>query len=113
MKIILREESLSVAVKTECAHCAGSIIIELDHELNYKIMEGSENLLAFFPFVDFDKLTDPSIIDAFWRKSVFFWAEEHARAFRAKTNQIEGAYYDLEQGVHFTKIVQSAIFAFE
>lgn len=39
--------------------------MELDHELNYKIIEGDENLLAFFPFVDFDKLTDPSIIDAF------------------------------------------------
>jgi hypothetical protein len=70
-------------------------------------------LLAFIPFVDFDKLTDPSIIDAFWRKSVFFWSEEHAREFRAETNQIEGAYYSLEQGMHFTKIVQSGIFGFK
>jgi len=39
--------------------------MELDHELNYKIVEGEKDLLAFFPFVDFDKLNDPSIIDAF------------------------------------------------
>ena len=61
----LREKSLSVVVKTECAHCARAIIVEFDQELNYKITEGPENLLAFFPFVDFDKITDPSIIDAF------------------------------------------------
>ena len=61
----LRAKSLSVVVKTECAHCGRSIIIELDHELNYKIVEGSEDLLVFLPFVDFDRLTEPSIIDAF------------------------------------------------
>jgi len=61
----LLEKSLSVVVNTECAHCAHPIIIEFDDELNYKIVEGEEDLLAFFPFVDFDKLTDPSIIDAF------------------------------------------------
>jgi hypothetical protein len=41
------------------------MIMEIDDELNYKIIEGPEELLAFIPFVDFDKLTDPSIIDAF------------------------------------------------
>jgi len=61
----LQEKTLSVIVKTECAHSNRSIIIEFDHELHFKIIEGSENLLAFFPFVDFEKLTDPSIIDAF------------------------------------------------
>jgi hypothetical protein len=52
-------------VKTDCAHCNRSIIIEFDHELNYKIIEGEKGLLAFFPFVDFNKLKDPNIIDAF------------------------------------------------
>ena len=42
-----------------------------------------------------------------------FMSEEHAREFRAETDQIEGAFYNLQQGAHFTKIVQSAIFAFE
>jgi hypothetical protein len=47
----LRNESLAVTIRTECGHCSRSIRIEVDSELNY--------------LVDFEKLKDPSIIDAF------------------------------------------------
>lgn len=41
--------------------------IEMDSELRYRVVEESEgaNPLVFTPFVDFDKLTEASIIDAF------------------------------------------------
>jgi hypothetical protein len=37
----------------------------MDSELSHKILEGPTNPLVFVPFVDFDKLKDPSIIEAF------------------------------------------------
>jgi hypothetical protein len=61
----LRKEPLSVVVTTECAHCAQPIHIELDSELRYRVAEEDAEPLVFSPQVDFDKLTDPSIIDAF------------------------------------------------
>jgi hypothetical protein len=61
----LRKEPLSVVVTTECAHCAQPIHIELDSELKYRVVEAGAEPLVFSPQVDFDKLTDPSIIDAF------------------------------------------------
>jgi len=39
--------------------------IEIDSDLQYRIVEGGTDLLAFMPVVDFFKLTDPSIIDRF------------------------------------------------
>ncbi len=60
----LRNESLAITVKTECAHCSRPIQIELDSELNYRVVEGADPLV-FVPHVDFEKLKDPSIIDAF------------------------------------------------
>ena len=61
----LREEPLSVVIKTECAHCSQPIIFELDSELRYHILEGGKDPLVFVPYVDFDQLNEPSIIDAF------------------------------------------------
>ena len=61
----LREETLSVIIRTECKHCAESIKIEMDSGLNYKVLEGPTDPLVFVPFVDFDKLAERSIIDAF------------------------------------------------
>ncbi len=42
-----------------------------------------------------------------------FMSEEHARASRVKTDQIDGNYFTLEQCACFDRIVQSAIFAFK
>jgi len=37
----------------------------MDSEFRYQIVEGGANPLVFNPFVDFSKLREPSIIDAF------------------------------------------------
>jgi len=61
----LRDETLSVTIETECAHCNRSLTIELDEELNYQVREEGGDPLVFVPLVDFERLEDPSIIDAF------------------------------------------------
>ena len=60
----LRNESIAITINTECAHCSRSMRIEIDSELNCRVEEGVDPLI-FVPFVDFEKLKDPSIIDAF------------------------------------------------
>jgi hypothetical protein len=37
----------------------------MDGDLNYRVVEDGAKPLVFVPMVDFDKLEDPSIIDAF------------------------------------------------
>ena len=61
----LREEPLSFAIETECAHCKRPLHLEMDGDLNYRVVEDGAEPLVFVPMVDFDKLEDPSIIDAF------------------------------------------------
>jgi len=61
----LREKPISVVVRTKCAYSSEPIIIEIDSELRHRIVEGGTDLLVFVPHVDFAKLADPSIIDAF------------------------------------------------
>jgi hypothetical protein len=60
----LRNESIAITIETECVHCSRSMRIELDSELSYRVVEGADPLI-FVPLVDFEKLEDPSIIDAF------------------------------------------------
>ncbi len=64
----LRNEPVAISIETECAHCSLSIRIELnsepDSELHYRVVEGADPLV-FVPHVNFEKLKDPSIIDAF------------------------------------------------
>ena len=60
----LRNESLVVSIRTECAHCARRMQIEVDSRLSYHVADGADPLI-FVPLVDFEKLKDPSIIDAF------------------------------------------------
>ncbi len=72
----LRNEPVGVTIETECAHCSRSIRIEVDSAVNsgpdsepdsalsYRVVEGT-GPLVFVPHVDFEKLKDPSIIDAF------------------------------------------------
>jgi hypothetical protein len=61
----LREEALSFQISTECAHCGQPLHLELDSELDYQVVEDRADPLVFVPTVDFEKLDDPSIIDAF------------------------------------------------
>jgi hypothetical protein len=61
----LRKEKLSFLIETECAHCHAPIHLEIDSNLNYKVFEDGADPLVFTPMVDFARLEDPSIIDAF------------------------------------------------
>ena len=60
----LRNQPLEISIDTECAHCSRPIRIEMDSELNCRVVEDTDPLI-FVPLVDFEKLKDPSIIDAF------------------------------------------------
>jgi hypothetical protein len=61
----LREERLAFEVETECAHCGQPLHLEMDSDLDYRVMEDDAGPLVFVPMVDFGHLEDPSIIDAF------------------------------------------------
>ena len=61
----LRQEKISFEIETSCAHCGRAIRIEIDSELHIHKVEEGASPLVFVPMVDFDKLQDPSIIDAF------------------------------------------------
>jgi hypothetical protein len=61
----LRGEPLSVLVETECGHCGEALHLEIDSELRWRVGEARADPLVFVPIVDFDKLAEPSIIDAF------------------------------------------------
>jgi uncharacterized metal-binding protein YceD (DUF177 family) len=61
----LRKEQLSFTITTECAHCHQPLHIEIDSELNYRVVEADAQPLVYAPMVNFGKLADPSIIDAF------------------------------------------------
>jgi hypothetical protein len=61
----LRGEPLSVVVRTECAHCASPLHLEIDSELNVHVVEEGADPVLFVPMVDLHALEEPSIIDAF------------------------------------------------
>lgn len=60
----LRNASVSVSFRTECAHCARRMQIDVDGQLEYSVAGGADPLI-FVPLVNFEKLKDPSIIHAF------------------------------------------------
>ncbi|MFN2227555.1 MAG: hypothetical protein ACK2UY_14630 [Anaerolineae bacterium] len=61
----LRGECLSFTINSICAETGRPIRIEIDSDLNYRTVEGEAGTMLCIPLVDFDKLEDPSIIDAF------------------------------------------------
>jgi hypothetical protein len=61
----LRGEPLSVAIETQCEHCSQPIHIEIDSELACRVEEEGADPLAFVPIMDFSKLADRCITDAF------------------------------------------------
>jgi hypothetical protein len=61
----LRKKQVSITVQTQCAHCAEPMRLKINSDLNCEILVGGAELLLFVPQVDFSKLADPSIVDAF------------------------------------------------
>jgi hypothetical protein len=56
---------MSFTIHTSCAHCGQPLQFEMDNHLNYTVQEKDAAPIVFSPLVDFGKLEDPSIIDAF------------------------------------------------
>ena len=56
---------MSFTIKTECGHCHEPIQIEIDSELNYRVIGSRAEPLVYVPKVDISKLEEPSIIDSF------------------------------------------------
>jgi hypothetical protein len=61
----LRDEPLSFVIESSCAQSGRPIQIEIDGQLNYHVRQKDADPVILIPIVDFDKLGDPSIIDAF------------------------------------------------
>jgi hypothetical protein len=61
----LREERLSVAVETECAHCAERLQLELDSELTYRVNSAGAEPLVFMPHVEWAAFNEPNIIHSY------------------------------------------------
>ena len=61
----LREEYLTVAIETQCAHCGEAMHIDLDSELKYRVRENDARPLMFEPRVDWDTFEEPNILHAY------------------------------------------------
>jgi hypothetical protein len=61
----LLSSSLSVVIRSECGHCGRPLVIEMDWELNYTVKSPGAEPMILVPLVDFKRLEDPNIIDAF------------------------------------------------
>ncbi|MBI5567341.1 MAG: hypothetical protein HY870_20750 [Chloroflexi bacterium] len=61
----LRPDFTSISLTTECAHCGQPLHIEIDRDLNYRVAEAGARPIVAAPQVNFARLRDPSIIDAF------------------------------------------------
>jgi hypothetical protein len=61
----LRGEHLSFVVETACADSGRPIQIEIDSELDYRVLQEKADVRIFVPIIDMERLQDPSIIDAF------------------------------------------------
>ena len=55
---------VSVHVESSCACCDAPIVFDLDRDMRLSVEDDLEPLI-FVKRVDFEKLKDPSIIDAF------------------------------------------------
>jgi hypothetical protein len=59
------KEPLDFLIETACATSGQLIQIEIDSQLVYSVRQADADPTIFVPIVDFEKLDDPSIIDAF------------------------------------------------
>ena len=55
----LRDETLTIEIRSRCAHCDRDITISVDSELQY---DAPPEVLVFEPRVDWSKFREPNII---------------------------------------------------
>jgi hypothetical protein len=61
----LRAEKISFVIDTECGHCQQPLQIEIDSQLNHKVVQPEAEPMVYVPMLDLEKLDEPSIIDSF------------------------------------------------
>ena len=61
----LRNEHLTFSITTECGHCRKPIHLEMDSDLNCRVLEEDAEPLVFVPVPGVEKIKDKSIIDGF------------------------------------------------
>jgi hypothetical protein len=61
----LRKQPLRVVIQTTCAHCGEPLTLEVSSDMQATRITPGARPMVFSPLVDFGKLRDPSIIDAF------------------------------------------------
>jgi hypothetical protein len=61
----LRNEKLTVTVRTECAHCKTPMVITIDSDRNIMAKDSDSKPMVFVPDVDLLNLKEESIINAF------------------------------------------------
>jgi len=61
----LRNEKLTFSIETQCGHCGEPLHLEIDSDLNYRVLEEGADPLVYAPLLEVAKLEDPSIIDGF------------------------------------------------
>lgn len=61
----LRRRWLESTLTTECAHCAEPLEVAVDSELGIQVLTPGARPLISSPFVNFRRLKDKHIIDAF------------------------------------------------
>ena len=61
----LRNESVTVRVATECVHCAKTMEMAIDSDLNVKPDDENCDPVIFVPDIDLLNLQEDSIIDSF------------------------------------------------
>ncbi len=52
-------------IQTECVHCGQPLRLQIDSALNFRSLEAQADPRIFVPLVDFARLLDGSIFDAF------------------------------------------------
>ena len=61
----LRNETVSIRVVSECVHCQRPMELEIDQDMNCRCTEKDHQPIIFVPEVDFSRLEEPNIINAF------------------------------------------------
>jgi hypothetical protein len=61
----LRNETLSVAIETACAHCKRPLHITLDSNLRWSLKEQDAAPFVFMPDIDWSHFSGATIIDAY------------------------------------------------
>jgi len=61
----IREETLSITTRTECACCERPIELEIDSEMNCRVGSAGAAPLVSVPLVNARRLDAPNIVDDF------------------------------------------------